>query len=257
MERDKLESMLIEYIDGTLTEAERKLVEAELERSEDARKLHAQLAEVLQQMNTSSELVPGDALRKSFDHFLAQEISFRAEARSVNMIPMFYRIAAAVVVLMVAGVAAYWIQRDRENQARLAKLERELMATKQEMMGYLNNEFSPSQRMQGVSVAYTIKEPDDEIVKVLVSTLNNDPNTNVRLAALDALSQFTSEELVRKELIQALTTQKDPVIQIALIQLMVKMKERGVVKQLEKLTKDAKTMKAVRDEAYAGLFKLS
>ena len=124
-------------------------------------------------------------------------------------------------------------------------------------MGLLDNEFSPSQRMQGVSVAYEINKPDDEIVRVLVSTLNNDPNTNVRLAALDALSQFSTEKGVRKSLIESLSTQKDPVVQIALIQLMVKMKEKGVVKQLERITKDAKTMKAVRDEAYSGIFKLS
>jgi len=37
----------------------------------------------------------------------------------------------------------------------------------------------------------------------------------------------------------------------------VKMKEKSVVKQLEKMTQDASTMKAVKDEAYSGILKLS
>ncbi|MBL7839443.1 MAG: HEAT repeat domain-containing protein [Cyclobacteriaceae bacterium] len=257
MEREKLESMLIDYIDGNLEEKERKLIEAALEQNESARVLYHQLKEVMVKMSDAPKLEPGDALKRSFDHFLAQEIAKVPERKSVSMVPVFYRIAAAIVLLMVVGVASYWIRKDMQNEARMAAMERELDVYKKQMMGLLDNEFSPSQRMQGVSVAYEINKPDDEIVRVLVSTLNNDPNTNVRLAALDALSQFSTEKGVRKSLIESLSTQKDPVVQIALIQLMVKMKEKGVVKQLERITKDAKTMKAVRDEAYSGIFKLS
>ena len=54
-----------------------------------------------------------------------------------------------------------------------------------------------------------------------------------------------------------MSTQKDPVVQIALIQMLVKLKENGVVNQLEKLTKDGSVMKAVKDEAYTGILKLS
>jgi HEAT repeat protein len=87
--------------------------------------------------------------------------------------------------------------------------------------------------------------------------MNEDPNSNVRLAAMDALGKFSNEATVRTALIQSLSTQKDPIVQIALIQLLVKMKEKGVVKQLEQMTKDASTMKAVKDEAYSGILKLS
>lgn len=257
MEREKLESMLIEYIDGTLDDKARTQVEQELERNAHARTLYQQLSAVIGKMREATQLEPGESLKRSFDHFLAQEIARKPEGRSVTMVPMFYRIAAGIIILMVVGVAAYWIRRDLQNEARIAAMERELNEYKRQMKGLLDNEFSASKRMEGVSVAYEISKPDDEIVNVLVSTLNNDPNTNVRLAALDALSQFTKEDQVRNELIKSLSTQKDPVIQIALIQLMVKMKEKGVVKQLEKMTKDTKTMKAVRDEAYSGIFKLS
>jgi hypothetical protein len=47
------------------------------------------------------------------------------------------------------------------------------------------------------------------------------------------------------------------VVQIALIQLMVQMKEKDAVKGLENIIEDSETMKAVKDEAYTGLLKLS
>lgn len=257
MEREKLESMLIDYIDGNLNETDQKLIEAELNNNPESKQLYNQLRDVIVKMDNATELTPSEALKKSFEHFLAQESERKPEAKAVTMIPMFYRMAAGIILLMVVGITTYWIRKDIQNQERITKIEKELEESKRTMMTFLNNELSPSQRMQGVTVAYEMSKPDDEIVRVLVNTLNNDPNTNVRLAALEALSKFNNEHNVRKSLIESLSTQKDPVIQIALIQLMVTMKEKSVIKQLEKMAKDARSIDAVKDEAYSGIFKLS
>jgi len=130
-------------------------------------------------------------------------------------------------------------------------------ATKLLMMSLIDNHQSASQRIQGVNVALTIQNADDDVVKALAQRMNDDPNTNVRLAALDALSKFHQEPAVRKVLIEALSSQKDPMVQIALIQLLVRMKEKGVVNDLKKMVDDSGTMKAVKDEAYSGIMKLS
>jgi hypothetical protein len=257
MEREKLESKLIDYIDGTLEEKERLLIESELSRNPGAKILYDQLKEVMVKMGDASKLVPSESLKNSFEHFLSQELAKKPEAKSIAMTPMFYRIAASIVLLMVVGVTTYLIRKDLQNQARIAEMEKVLEGNKRVMMAMLNNEFSASQRMQGVSVAYEMSKPDDEIVEVLVKTFTSDPNTNVRLAALDALGKFSSENGVRQALIRTLSTEKDPIIQIALIKLMVQMKEKTVIQQLEKIAKDRKTMDAVKTEAYSGIFKLS
>jgi HEAT repeat protein len=111
--------------------------------------------------------------------------------------------------------------------------------------------------MTGITVAYQIPKADNEIIATLEKVMNEDPNTNVRMAALEALSKFHQEPAVRKVLLKSLTIQKDPVVQIALIQIMVMMKEKGVIKELERMTEDTGTMKAVKDAAYSGLLKLS
>jgi hypothetical protein len=62
---------------------------------------------------------------------------------------------------------------------------------------------------------------------------------------------------VRSALIRSLGTQKDPVVQIALIQLLVKMKEKGVVNELERIINDSTTITPVKDEAHSGILRLS
>jgi HEAT repeat protein len=258
METEKWESRIIDYIDGKGTVEERAIVEKELADSEASYLLYEQLREVIQTMEKVEILEPSGKLKAEFESALQQEInSHKRSTKQVFFSPTIYRIAAgAVLVMMTLGIG-YWVNKNDEHEKQLTELKNQLEENRQMMLAMLGDQQSASQRMVGVSVAYELETADDQIVKVLVKTMNEDTNTNVRLAALDALSKFNSENNVRQALINSLATQKDPVVQIALIQLLVKLKEEGVVKQLEKLTKDASTMKAVKDEAYTGILKLS
>ncbi len=128
---------------------------------------------------------------------------------------------------------------------------------KEQLFHLLNNDLSASERIAGATKAYLIKNPDKEIIDVLVKTMDNDPNSNVRLAALDALSKFYKESYVKNKLVQSLEKQKDPVVQIALIELLTTMKEASIVNELQKISNDANSIRAVKDQAYAGIQKLS
>ena len=252
-----LESRIIDYIDGKGTEQERALIESELAHNKKSFELYEQLREVINTMDKVKPLEPSGKLKIAFEKALQNEIDAQKKSKTVFFSPIFFR-AAAAVLLVLAGVAiGNWINHNQQQEKELAELKQQVEDNRRVMMAMLENQQSASQRMQGLSVAYEMDKPDDEIVKVLVKTMNEDPSTNVRLAAMDALGKFSYEASVRSSLIQSLSSQKDPVVQIALIQLLVKMKEKSVVKQLEQMTKDASTMKAVKDEAYSGILKLS
>jgi len=258
MDNEKLEMLLIDYIDGKLTDAERQQVEQELVRNENTFRLYEQLKEVIHVIDKSKKLEPSHQLKKQFDDFLAAEIkSSKKETKIIFFQPAFYRVAAAIALLVVGGGIGFWISKQNDQQQRLAVIENELKATKVMMMGLIDNQQSASQRLQGINVALTIENADDDVVIALAKRMNEDPNTNVRLAALDALSKFHTEPQVRKVLLDALSTQKDPMVQIALIQLMVKMKEKSVLNDLKKIIENSESMKAVKDEAYTGILKLS
>jgi anti-sigma factor RsiW len=257
MNIEKLETQLIDYIDGKLTEAERKQVEQELMQNEEAYKLYEQLKEVIRAMDKSVVLEPTSKLKMEFDQFLQTEIASNKKTKTVFFQPTFYRVAAAVTLLVVGVGMGFWLSKYRDQQQAITKLEEELKETKLTMLAMMNNNQSASQRIQGVNVALTIATADHEVVKALATRMNEDPNTNVRLAALDALSKFRQDPGVKKILIDALSTQKDPMVQIALIQLMVKMKETGIMNDLKRIVDDEESMEAVKDEAYSGLLKLS
>jgi HEAT repeat protein len=255
MEKEQLESLLIDYIDGKLSETDRKRAEQELVNNAEAYTLYEQLKEVVNAIDRSTRLEPSRSLKAKFDQLLGQEMG--TKVKTVFFQPVFYRVAAAIAFLLVAGFGGYWVVQNQQQAQRLAEVEKEMEATKQMMMAMMNNDQSASQRITGVSVAYKFEKADDEIVNVLVKTMHEDPNTNVRMAAFEALSKFHEDANVRKKLIHSLTVQKDPVVQIALIQLLVTIKEKSVMKDLEHITKDKTIMKAVKDEAYSGILKLS
>lgn len=268
MEKEKLESLLIDYIDGNLNDANRVMVEKELQ-NESTAKLYSQLKEVIDLMANSKAKVPGISMKQNFEKALQAEISksdlsagvsAKAESSAGKQVffqPWVLRVAAAVVLVMVGVVIGNWINATRQRDQELAKLREEVESNKRVMLAMLENQQSASQRMTGATVAYELPKADDEIVSVLVKTMNDDPNTNVRLAALEALGKFYHQDHVRKALLTALSTQKDPMVQIALIRLLVRMKEKQVVDELQKITRQENVMKAVKDEAHAGILKLS
>ncbi|MBS1506212.1 MAG: HEAT repeat domain-containing protein [Bacteroidetes bacterium] len=264
MEKEKLESLLIDYFDGQLNEADRTIVENELAQNESTSKLYHQLQQVMNLMDHSTNVAPSLSMRENFEKSLQAEISksenpieSSAKGKQVFFTNWMIRAAAAVALIMVGVAIGRWINTTRETNQAIAELKEQVEANKKAMLIMLENQQSASQRVMGATVAYQLPQADDEIVNVLVKTMNEDPNTNVRLTALEALGKFYQQPHVRKELINALTAQKDPMVQIALIRLMVQMKEKQVVDELQKITRQENIMKAVKDEAHVGILKLS
>lgn len=257
MEREKLESLIIDYIDGKLNERERASLEQQLARDTEAFALYEQFRKVMKAMDESRMLEPRARMKASFERMLAEEVHHRPAGRQVFFTPALYR-AAAAVLLVASGVGAgFWISSQQKQHDQLVAMQQEIEETKAQVQSMLGNETSASQRIRGATVAMDLTKADDEVVNVLVRTMNDDPNSNVRLAALDALSKFQDEPSVRKALITSLSTQKDPIVQIALIQLLVRMKEKSVLKDLQHIVDDERNLKAVKDEAYSGILKLS
>jgi len=257
MEKEKLEGLIIDYLDNKLNAVDRQTIEKELLTNPAAHKLYEELKEVLHVMDRAASMEPSGRLRSGFDAMLREQVQASGRGRTIFFHPNFYRAAAAVTLLIVGGYVGFWINRQHNQQIEMARIAQELAETKLLMMQMLGDDQSASKRIQGVNVALSMNKADDQLVKALVRTMNTDPNSNVRLAALEALGKFIHEPNVKAELIESLETQNDPVVQIALIQLMVKIREKSVINDLQRIVDDAETMQAVKDEAHTGILKLS
>lgn len=255
MERHELESKLIDYIDGKLDANESSEVAKWIATDADIATLHEQLRQVIDQMNQAASHEVPTTLASGFHQKLSDAI--REESKPKEPQVWIWRMAAALALIAVSTLVVREVIKSREHDQEIAQLRQEMQQQKTDMMKMLVNQQSASQRLMGATVAYEMNNTDDDIIQALANTFENDPNTNVRLTALEALGKFYQQPSVRPLLVKAVTTQKDPVVQIALIRLLVQMKEKGVVRQLEIITRDGNVIRAVKDEAHLGILKLS
>jgi len=95
----------------------------------------------------------------------------------------------------------------------------------------------------------------DSDLQTLVNTMNNDENSNVRLAALDVLKKQENREAVKDWILQSVAKQDDPVVQMELLASLSSGEATTVKQQLLDITRDPMNMDGVRNEAYAALLR--
>jgi HEAT repeat protein len=98
-----------------------------------------------------------------------------------------------------------------------------------------------------------VDRPTARTLEALIRTLNEDPNVNVRLAAVDALFLFRGNPAVKESLVLSLSRQESPLVQVALIDLLVEIRERRAVEALKSLIGTAKLNPEVKHHAELGL----
>ncbi|WP_431200274.1 HEAT repeat domain-containing protein [Mucilaginibacter sp. P25] len=86
------------------------------------------------------------------------------------------------------------------------------------------------------------------MIDALLATLNNDPNVNVRLSTLDALTHLTGYPEVREGLIKSIVEQDSPLMQLAIADVMLKLQEKRSVKSFKELLKQKGLDNGVRDK---------
>jgi hypothetical protein len=115
---------------------------------------------------------------------------------------------------------------------------------------------SASERLQAIHEASLNQEWDEVVIHRLISIMNFDDNVNVRLAASEALMHFGDEPTVRQAMVNSLSIQADPAMQLALIDMLVALKERKAVGALQQITLNDDTMEVVKQKAAQGMGKL-
>jgi HEAT repeat protein len=164
--------------------------------------------------------------------------------------------------LLVIGVSIGYGMRsadkiDRKDAAsELATLRGEVSGMRQMVALSLMQQQSASERLRGVSFAYRAESSDTEVLAALLRSINTDPNINVRVQAVDALHTFGANPVTRNAVMQSIPRQSSPMVQVALIDLLVDLKEKEAVPELRKLTTDSTANESVRQRAQWALERL-
>jgi hypothetical protein len=173
-------------------------------------------------------------------------------------------LAAAAVLLVGVAIGRYGgaaspgrmlggTRPTPDPAAQIAAMRSEVHDLREMVSLSLMQQQSASERIKGVSWTGRIDQPSDQIVTSLLDTLMHDPNVNVRLATIDALERYASREDVRRGTVEAIGGQTSPLVQIALIDFMVKINEREGVPTLRRLAMDTQADSTVRARAQWGL----
>jgi hypothetical protein len=168
-----------------------------------------------------------------------------------------FQFAMGLALLLVGVIAGRSYPVPSESNAEMNQLRSELHSLHEMVALSLLQQQSASERLKGVSWSYRIEQPGDQVRAALLDTLMHDANVNVRLAAVDALRQFGQNQQVRRGLVEALERQNSALVQIAMIDLVVELRETQSVNALRRLANDQNLNEAVRQRAEWGLNQLS
>jgi hypothetical protein len=162
-------------------------------------------------------------------------------------------LAIGFIPLFIGLTIGYILFSGRQN----ADLRREVQDMRQMLAVSLLDQRSPTERLRGVNLSYGLENPDSRTIDALLGTLNNDPSINVRLAAVDALYLFYDSPKVREGIIQSLSQQNSPFLQVALVDLLVSVQERQALESFKKLIASNELDPKVRQKLEQGIEELS
>jgi hypothetical protein len=159
----------------------------------------------------------------------AKEISLTTHSRTFTW--QWVTGIAAGILLFVVGF--YFGKNNTQSNSDLAALQNEMKTLRETVTLSQLKQSSASERLKGVNYVSEIKTESPEIIDALIETLNNDENSNVRLAAANALFTFRDIQKVRDALVKSVKEQDDPAVKIALINMMIVMKEKKAKPAIE------------------------
>ena len=160
-----------------------------------------------------------------------------------------FQFVTALLLLAVGLAIGLGLSPDDGRDAELAMLRAEIRNTQQVMTLALVNQTASADRLAAISSIRKDREAAQPAVDALIYTLKSDPNVNVRLAAVDALSGFLDRDRVRNEMNLALVGQTSPMVQVSLIEALSGAEDEQLLQTLRSIAQDERADPFVRELA--------
>ena len=256
---EKIRSLLPLYPEGVLDPEEIKLLEEHLTICEACKKELEEYKILSKAFKEEEPIQPSKKLEMEFLKELEEEknkqnpiIELNKKATQISGFRTFLRIAAGIA-LLAGGFMMGKMQEAKKADSELALLQKETLKIKETAMLSLMDNQSASKRIQGVNYIEDFAQPDEDILKALTDRMLYDANTNVRMAAVEALYNYTTSELVKKAFVNALGKEKNPSVQIAIIKNLVRIQEKKATGPMKKLLNQEDTQPFIKEEIKKGL----
>jgi hypothetical protein len=177
--------------------------------------------ELWHQLSQLPAASPGPYFKQDFDAMLARESRTLQQPAKPTLVWV-----AAAAALAIGSFLAGSYSRSAQSSPEITELRQELRSMRNVVAMSLLQQQSAVERLRGVNYSVRLDNPDDGVVAALVQTLRSDSSVDVRLAAADALRRYTTRPSVRQSISDALTVQDSPLVQLALIDELVELRDR-------------------------------
>jgi hypothetical protein len=266
MNCDETKLILPEYLSGSLGETEELSFSSHLTACDSCRAETERLGSLWRGLALLPDKMPEPSAAVR-DKFYVSLAAFRHGMESAPKHGFMEKLAALwprqpawqmgiSFALLALGVGVgYAIRPEKALQqqpvagAEVAQLRGEVSSMRQMVALSLMQQQSAGERLRGVSWAYRVESSDTEVLSALLSTVNNDPSVNVRMAAVESLHAFGASPVTRTAIVQSISKQSTPLVQIALIDLLVDLKVNDAAPELKKIGADASIDESVRQRA--------
>jgi hypothetical protein len=252
MDQEQLKEKWMDYMNGSISMQEWEVLKSTADK--------AQLEELdsLEKLWLAMDELPAvpEPSRNMDQRFYATLSEFRqAEDRPAKASPFegvlqllsWRRLALGMLIFIVGGGFGYLLSPSGEYRQEISSLSSEVKDMKEMMMLTLLEKPAAQDRLRAVSLSSELSHADSRVIEALVQTLNTDENVNVRLVTVEALARFGAYPEVREALVNSISRQSSPLVQIALAEAMVALNEKGAVEALKGLLKKEDLNEAVRE----------
>lgn len=253
-----VEYNIVDFIDKQLAPEKEVMIEEHIASCGECKIAYDETLVLMRDFANEKTYTPSPKLRADFYAMLEEEKQLQ-QPKVVQLKPennfnwkYAFQIAASFVLLFLGFFAGSLSTKQTVND-EISALKTQTVALKENMMLAMLDNTSASKRIQAVNYSEELEQPDEKITIALIDRMHFDSNINVRLAAADALAKYSENETVKKAFIDALSTEKNPSLQIAIIQFLVQTHEKRALDPMQKLLEQPETPDYIKAEVSSGM----
>lgn len=259
MEQEKFEIWTMEFLSGSLDEEGRKKFERFLHDNPEHQKKFGQISRTWERLDDFEAPEPTEVMDERFFDMLHSEIEKTEKQKGASeswlskLGELLWKpqMAYSILLLGLGLMGGYLLSLNGgENKipTTVVSNANETEEVREQLVLTLLDQPSANQRLQGINEVNKIGKIDQTVIKALLKTLNNDANVNVRLAAIESLTNYLDEPMVREGLVQSIVKQDSPIIQVTLANLMVALQEKESIEPFKTLMRTKELDKSVKQK---------
>lgn len=243
------EDKIIAALEGDLVQPEKDDLMLQISMDKELAGLWENYEQLYSDIDTVPTDIPSLSIKHNFTKWLDAEDGVIqnqiSDRKNVRLLPWKKWASIAAIFICVFGFWQMYNQNQKLGNS-LANLE-SLMQVQ-----------SPTERIKAIRVNYNQNESDvdSEMIDVLVNVLFTDRSSNVRLAAVETLSNYMDRTDVRMALIKSIAIEKDGGVKLAIIDSLGKNQNKEIKSALENIVNDDSHEKYVIDGAHMQLIRL-